>query len=82
MAETKWGYILGGTSAERPVTVGGREFKIMEMASLRVYGGKLMCGTPAACKKSGRGVALRIKTIERLGICLTSSQQSLNYITK
>lgn len=79
MAETKWGYILGGISIERPAIVGGREFKIMAIASLRVYGGKLMCGTPAACKKSGRGVALRIKTTERLGICSIFSRQSLNH---
>lgn len=28
-----------------------------------------MCGTPEACRNSGRGVELRIKTTERDGIC-------------
>ena len=43
------------------------------VASLRVYEGKLICGTAAACRKRGRGVELSIKMTEREGI-LTISQ--------
>lgn len=41
---------------------------MMVVASLRVYGGKLICGTAADCKKRGRGVELRIKTTHSEGI--------------
>lgn len=33
-----------------------------------MYGGKLICGTAAACKKSGRGLVLRTSTTDSEGI--------------
>jgi hypothetical protein len=49
------------------------------MASLRVYGGKLICGTAADCKKRGRGVELRTKTIHSEGICSTPKNRVNNH---
>ena len=42
--------------------------RMIVVASLRVYGGKLICGTAAACRKRGRGVELSINMTERHGI--------------
>lgn len=66
--DTNCGYILDDTSTSTPATDGGSEFRIIVVASFRVYGGKLICGTAAACKKSGWGVVLRTSTTDSEGI--------------
>ena len=72
MADTKCGYNLEAVSSERLAAAGGPDLRIIVIASLRVYGGKLICGTPAACRNKGRGVELRSRTTQRDGICMVS----------
>lgn len=66
--DTKCGYSLEDVSTGISAG-GGSALRMMAIASLRVYGGKLICGTAAAWRNSGRGVELRTKMTDSDGIC-------------
>lgn len=80
IVDTNCGYTLVTTSTGNPSTNGESAFKIILVASLRVYGGKLTCGTATACKNSGRGVELKINTTQSDGITSPSLASAANNV--